>query len=356
MGRLTLAVLAVLALLTQGCAVLGPAAIRGGRAAYNDAIVATNNEQVLAMIVRMRYGEPAGLLAVSSITASMRFQATIGAQWGVGPESSYAGNLVPLSAGAAYEESPTISYVPVQGEAYLRQVLSPLPLDLTLLLLGAMHESPGVTTLLLRSVNGFQNPAALMDAGAEPDPRFAHFAELLAGLGRGGHLTWAEEPGEQRSFVLAIRGEGPAYEQQLGEMFSALGFAAPRLENVIRLPVTLGAGMPERPAIHFAPRSLYELLNIAAASTDVPPEHLESGLAHPLPPGGPALSCIHIRRSASRPGEAMTAVRHHGWWYFIDGTDAASKETFRILESIISVEMAETIKGPAPLLTLPVSR
>lgn len=60
----------------------------------------------------MRHGLPAvlpGLLAVASVTANVRIQANVGAQFGVGPESNYSGNLVPLRAGALYEENPTIS-------------------------------------------------------------------------------------------------------------------------------------------------------------------------------------------------------------------------------------------------------
>jgi hypothetical protein len=113
------------------------------------------------MIVRMRYGESAGLLAVSSVTANLQIQANAGAEFGLGPDTNYQGNLVPLSAGFAYEENPTISYAPVQGEKYLRQILSPLPLDLTLLLLHALCDSP--QTLLLRTVDGVRNPDFLAE-------------------------------------------------------------------------------------------------------------------------------------------------------------------------------------------------
>jgi hypothetical protein len=33
----------------------------------------------------------------------------------------------------AYEENPTISYAPVQGEKYLRQIMSPVSLDILIL-------------------------------------------------------------------------------------------------------------------------------------------------------------------------------------------------------------------------------
>jgi hypothetical protein len=44
------ALLLITGLTVAGCAVAGTTAIRNGRAAYNEAMVATNNEQLLAMI------------------------------------------------------------------------------------------------------------------------------------------------------------------------------------------------------------------------------------------------------------------------------------------------------------------
>jgi hypothetical protein len=352
------ALLLLSVLCSAGCTFLGPAAIRGGRGAYNDAIVATNDQQVLAMIVRTRYGESSGLLAVSSITANLQIQANAGAEFGLGRDTNYQGNLVPLSAGLAYEENPTISYTPVQGETYLRQLLSPLPLDLLVLTLKALQDSPQAMTLLLRSVNGIRNPDFLADPSVEVDSRFTRLVELLAELARQGRATWAQQPSAP-SFVLVITGEGEALAAQLGELYGLLGFAAPTaLDGVIALPVQLGIGRPDAPALRLEARSLFELLQIAAASVDVPEEHVASGLARRLPPAGAVGQSIHIRRSKRRPDGATTAVRHHGWWYSIDGTDTASKLTFRILESLTSSRIAETVdhRKATPVLTVPVSR
>jgi hypothetical protein len=341
-----------------GCAILGPASINNGRSAYNEAIVTTNNEQVLAMIVRMRYGEPNGLLAVSSVTANLHIQSRVGSEFGIGSDSSFEGHLTPLSAGIAYEENPTISYAPVQGEKYLRQFLSPLPIDLTVLLFGALGNSPQVMTLLCRSINGVQNPDFLVDPSVEADPRFARIVALLAELNRSGHTAWAQEPGEPASFSLALSGDGTTYEQRLDELYGLLGLGAPRDPSaVITLPVRLGFGRPSTPAIQLRTRSLYELFGIAAAAVEVPDEHVQSGLAPRLPPVGAVGQAIRIRGSSWRPRGAMIAVDHHGWWYSIDGADAGSKLTFRILEALMSVRMAESVeRSSAPILTVPVSR
>jgi hypothetical protein len=357
-ARHVLCTLAVAGLAASGCAMLGPTSIKQGRAAYSEAIVTSSNQQVLAMIVGIRYGEPSGLLAVSSVTANLNIQGNIGSEFGIGSDSSFEGNLTPLSAGIAYEENPTISYVPVEGEAYLRQLLSPLPIDLTILLLGAFGDNPQTMTLLCRSINGIQNPDFVTDPSVEADPRFARIVGLIVALKRAGRITWAQDAGKPDSFVMVLSGEGTLYGQHVGELYELLGFPVPRdIDEVITLPVKLGMGKPKSPEVRLRTRSLQELFNIAAASVEVPDEHVESGLAARLPPTGAAGKSIRIRRSQWRQRSAMVDVKRHGWWYSIDGTDGESKLTFRMIQALMSVRIAEaSANKPSVLLTVPVSR
>jgi hypothetical protein len=173
-----------------------------------------------------------------------------------------------------------------------------------------------------------------------------------------GHAIWAQEPGKPPSYVLALRGEGDAYMLQVRELYGLLGFAAPRqLAGVVTLPIRLGFGKPAKAEIQARTRSLYDLFSIAAASVEVPGEQIQSGLAPRLPPTGAAGQSIRIRRSKERPEQAMVAVKRHGWWYSVDARDTESKLTFRLLEAIISVRMAEAVERKAtPVLTVPVSR
>ena len=80
-------------LLLAGCQILGPAALSTGRGAYNDVIARTNSEQTLGLIVRLRYSDPIGLLAVSSVTASLKFSTQAKGEAGFGSPASYAGAL-----------------------------------------------------------------------------------------------------------------------------------------------------------------------------------------------------------------------------------------------------------------------
>ena len=95
--------------------------------AYNEAISETNNQQILKIVVQDRYEERGNLLAVSSVTANVKISSRASVQAGFGSIDNYQGNLVPFSGGFIYEENPTISYAPVAGANYLRQVMAPGP-------------------------------------------------------------------------------------------------------------------------------------------------------------------------------------------------------------------------------------
>ena len=54
-----------------GCSVIGPQSIANGRAAYNEVINQTEDQQMLTAIVRNRYGETISMLAVTNVTANL---------------------------------------------------------------------------------------------------------------------------------------------------------------------------------------------------------------------------------------------------------------------------------------------
>lgn len=347
-----------LSLLSTGCQRIGPTAIQNGRAVYNEAIVATNSQQMLEMIVRMRYDEPHGLMTVASVTANVRLQGSAGANFGIGPNQSFAGNLVPLSFGAVYEENPTISYVPLDGEKYVRQFLTPLPLDLSLLLFQSMHGEPEVFSLLVRSINGIENPAFLREEGVAVDERIARFATVLGTLVRRDWLEWTERVDERHSYSMWLTGAGDEYERVVGELLELLELEAPAdLGAMIELPIVGAVLRPGQQAIRIRTRSLYDLFRIAAASVDVAERDRDSGQAAPMPPRGTVGTSFHIKSSESPPENAMVAIQRHGTWYYVDRADTESKRIFVLLEALMSLRLADAGAGQGgPLLTVPVSR
>ena len=334
-------------------ATLGPGAIVRGRNLYNEVITDTNNEQTLELIVHARYGEPWGLLSVASVTASLRATATSNAQFGIGPSSNFQGNLVPLSTGLAYEENPTIAYAPVQGERYAKSILSPVGLDLLVLLLRIERAPDQLISMLVKQVNGLQNP---FSGPPEGRAAFRDSLEALARLEGAGQATWTST--SDTSFALVIHDYAPVNRDAVRDLLRRFGLSeslARRGRDIV-LPVKLAFGTVAKPELNVQTRSVYELVQMAASTIEVPAEHTALGLTDPGLDGvAPLRGLLKISSSPHRPSvDVLVAVRHRGYWFYISGDDARSKTAFRLLQTLMNMRLTEAQPQAAPTLTIPV--
>jgi hypothetical protein len=366
--RSTCATVAVAALAVgfSGCsrllgprATLGPGAIVRGRGLYNDVIRETSNEQTLELIVHARYGEPFGLLSVASVTANLRASATSAAEFGVGPDANFKGNLVPLSVGLAYEENPTISYTPVQGERYAKAILSPIGLDVLVLLLGIERAPAQLISILVKQVNGLQNP---MYGPPESRAAFQDSIDLAARLENAGQATWTSTSTSTKdsSFALVVHDYAPGNRDAVRELLGRWGLpgSLAREGRDIVLPVKLALGNATKPALNLQTRSVYDLVEVAARSVEVPPEHAARGLPDPALDGpSPLRGLFRIRSSPGRPpGDVLAAVRYRGYSFYVSADDGPSKLAFRLLQTLIDMRLVEAAPKTIPTLTIPASR
>jgi hypothetical protein len=329
-----------------------------GRADYNEAINRTEDEQMLLSIVKGRYGETFSLLAVSGVAANVRFRANAGVEVGWGPSKNYIGELTPFSAGAAYEENPTITYAPVQGEQYLRQLLTPIPMDILVLIIRAGADSDMYFSMLVDRINDISNPDFLDAPSAEPDPRFQRFLEISRELHRARVIHWVEDPREEVPFDVLITNYAPAYSEKVREYLSLLGIPMPKDESKdIVLPVYFAVRGRELDSIAISTRSTYDLIDILKSSIEIPPEHYGAGLAINYPSPGPVGKDIRIHTSKDKPKHAVVAVKFRRYWFYIDETDMDTKLFYDMVRTLWSVSIAAAAdQKAAPVLTLPVSR
>ena len=339
-------------------ATLGPGSIVRGRELYNQVISDTNNQQTLELIVRARYGEPWGLLSVGSVTANVRTTALANSQFGVGPPANYQGNLVPLSLGLSYEENPTVAYTPVQGERYAKNILSPIGLDMLVLLLSMEHAPHELLSILVRQVNGLQNP---MYGPPLTGAAFHDSVVLLARLANAGQATWTSTSTKDgAAFALVIHDYAPANRNVVRELLQRWDLPASLAggNGNIVLPVNLAVGQVTRPELNVQTRSVHDLVEIAASSVEVPAEHAALGIADPgLAGPSPFRDDLRIQSSPSFPSTpVLVAVRHRGYWFYIPADDGPSKLTFRLLQTLIGMRLVEGTPQTTPTLTIPVTR
>ena len=342
-----------------GCSMLGPKAISMGRADYNEAINRTEDEQLLLAIIRGRYGETNSLMAVSSVAANIRFGSRAGAQVGIGPGDNYKGNLVPFSAGVTYEENPTITYVPVHGQRYLRQVLSPIPLDILVLLIrGAGTTQAIYLNMLVNRINSLQNPDFLMTESAGRDHRFQRFVELHKTLSDAGVLQWVEDPGNEVPFDLMMTGYSPFHVEETREYLQLLGLPMPsRTPKDIIFPVCFSIRGEDWNGIAISTRSTYDMIEILRQAVQVPEEHIAAGLAYPALRPGLAGRGLCIHSSEEQPKNSELSVKYRGYWYYIDQTDMHTKLFYRMIRTLWSVSISAGVdNSAAPVLTIPVGQ
>lgn len=338
-------------------ATLGPGAIVRGRALYNDVITHTNNEQTLKLIVRARYGEPAGMLSVASVTANMHTTATTASQFGIGPTSNYSGNITPLSLGLAYEENPTIAYTPVQGERYAKSFLSPVGLDVLVLLLGIEHPPDRVISMLIKQINGLRNP---MYGSPAAHAAFQSSIDLLAHLEEAGLATWASTATTGGAFALVLHDYAPGSRDAVLDLLGRWGLPRSLAEHDrdIALPLKLAFGRVTKPELNLQTRSVHDLIELAARAVEVPPE--DAALAtgdHDADASSPLRGILRVHSSPGVPPvDVLVATRHRGHWFYVAADDASSKLTFRFLQELINMRLVEGVPQTMPTLTIPVSK
>ncbi len=356
LGKLVPFLCAMLSGVLTSCTLVGPATVNSGRLAYNESIVETNNQQLLLLVLRNRYGERGNLLALNSVTANVSVTTKVSTQLGFGDSGDYLGNLVPFGAGVVYEENPTIFYSPVGGEKYANRLMSPLSLRELMLFASNLTDPARVYFTFVSRINDIHNPGFLYDSQLV-DPRFSRLIELFSKLDKAQRLHWTNNSQNSDRYSIVIDHYWPDYSADVAEIYKLLDLSAPEtFSSRIEIPVSLGPDNPVEGGVSISTRSIYRLLDILSAAIDVPEQDQVNRKALSYPPPGLVGQKLRVRRASVAPETASTAVQYRDAWYYIDDTNQNTKLFFRLVTTLMSVSIADsTSSAAAPLLTVPVS-
>jgi hypothetical protein len=134
----------------------------------------------------------------------------------------------------------------------------------------------------------------------------------------------------------------------------------PEKTKDIVLPVYLavkGRELKELNGIAISTRSTYDLIEILRAAIEIPLDHTDAGLARNYPTVGLAGKDIQIHTSRDKPKQAIVAVKHRGYWFYIDDADMRTKLFYAMVRTLWSTSIAAAAdQKAAPVLTIPVSR
>jgi hypothetical protein len=209
-------------------------------------------------------------------------------------------------------------------------------------------------TALIRRVNNIRYPDFLEPPEIEFDRRFGEIADLIGQLQQRGNLYWVRLAGEQTGHAMVLHSYSPASSREVARLLDLLGISKPEREgDDAVVPIQVSVGSPPPGAISIETRSLFNLMQLAAASIDLPAELKPT--ARQYPEACPAGKGIRILSSATRPVQARVAVEYRRRWYYIEETDQGSKQWFLMLQLLASAEVPDTA-GLGPILTIPAGK
>src|SRR5947207_10733582 len=167
------------ALLFSGCAHLGPGTIPVDRFDYSTSVADSLKQQTLLNIVKLRYMDLPVFVDVSSVVAGYSLQTGVTAGGTVSSERAVQGNFGTVSANAVYTDRPTITYVPLTGEKFLRGLITPIDPKNIFFLLQAGYAADFILALTVESLNGVRNRSTLGGLVREAEPDFVRALQLL---------------------------------------------------------------------------------------------------------------------------------------------------------------------------------
>ena len=385
-----------------GC--LGPAAVRSTRLKYNEAVRATNDEQLLMNLVRLRYADSPIFIDLPNITS--QFELAAG-----GSDPGHGGGQTTFGVGGLTgRDTPTLSYHPREGREIAKSLLNPLSADL-LSVVNAGARLDQFFWMGLNEINDVQNAVqATTLAPRVPDDNrlFLRGVRLLAEIDdRGGAEIGyseivADDPASDPIPTLAVQGQDLLSAAKDGYVFRARGadkmalykrertlmlkVRAPfrdspemaELAHIFRLTPGLGRYKIEselRPNAEATPlgdegpgdtiylnlRSVLQIMTFLSKGVCVPAAHVESGVApttrgadgRPFDWTSVTAGNFVIASQKHRPLHAEVAVQYRGYWFYIPVEDSASRSVLAVLEILFALqESGETSAGP--VLTLPI--
>jgi len=397
--------MALFTLAFSGCA-LQSNIIQNRHWDLNETIGTTTNEQLLLNIVRLRYDEVPYFLQMTSITTSF----SAGASAGVSGSIPQGGpNVLGLSAGASYIETPTVTWGLPDSREFLARLHAPMGADQLTVLAQSGLDLPLVFRIGVKKMNRLRNIEFSLTDNVYVPPTYEWFIEALSlmeelrkediiDIAYGVYVTKAG--GDIQRDQMDTRGMAQALGNGVQFMtlddpnvFEMLRIAKPafvrfskgsdddprarRLRELLNLDpakysfgiIDTGASSKETlsaarqmlapsrngdqplPEIVLNNRSVMEVLRFASAYVDVPPQDLAAGIVRTR--AAPDAGWLEIRSSPVEPTRAWLKIRREGTWYYIADDDLRSRVSFTLLRSIFSSVVGE-VPGSNPLLTLPV--
>ena len=348
-------VILVFAFATIGCLKVGPISLKSERSKFNQAIQKTNNEQLLLNLVRLKYRDTPFFLEVSNVASQFRLKnkASFKAQL-----ESMVKDIFNLGASTSYEQSPTVSYSPLHGDKFVKNILSTLPLKTITLLFHSGWSVERVFRVSFQLLGELANAPGASGPTPTNAPQYKEFLQAVKYLqnldDKDALSINYQEVNDQPQMVLRISKDAKNTKPALA--FARAVGAAPGKSMYI---LNHFSSLAQVEHLRVVPRSFLGIMFYLSQSIQIPERDILKGKVTLTKnsDGGKfdwfdvTGELLTIRSSAEEPPRATVRVFYRDTWFYIDDTDLDSKSTFSLLTQIYALQSG-AIKDVDPILTI----
>ena len=337
-----------------GCVHLGPRTIPVDRFDYSSSIADSWKQQTLLNIVKLRYMDLPVFVDVASIVAGYSLQTGVSVGGVLSSSNAIQGNYASVGGQAVYTDRPTITYVPLTGEKFLRSLITPIDPKNIFSMLQTGYAADFILGLTVESLNGVRNRSTAGGVMREADPEFVRALQLLREVQAAGAVGLRIEDDKEKGAtgVVFFRRDDVSAEivEKTSEIRRLLKMA-PEQQKVI-LTYSPVRGAENELAVNS--RSMLQIMGAFASYIDVPAAHLQSHSALPGLEGGTSdgRQGVRIHSGNELPENAFAAVRYRDYWFWIDDGDWQTKRALTAVMFFFT--LAETGgSDKLPLITIP---
>ncbi len=339
-----------------GCQTIGPGTVPRDRSDYSSSIGESWKRQTLLNIVKLRYVDPPIFVDVGQIVAGYSLQTGVSAGGTLSTEKAIQGNYVSASGQAIYTDRPTITYVPLTGNKFVRGLVTPLSPESVFFMIQSGWPADGVLFASVASLNGLKNQESSIAGVNPPDPDFLRVLQLMRKiqLSEAVSIRIKQDAQKQQAAILAFRSKNVSPEtlDDIHELRRLLRLD-PDAEELKLVFAGLSVSDKE---IAVITRSMMQQMATMASQVEVPPEDVTQGRATPgwdaVASNTNAIRLIQIKCSKTKPADAFVTVDYRNHWFWIDDRDLKSKRTFSFMMMLFT--LADTGEKEAlPLITIP---
>jgi hypothetical protein len=283
--------------LLSGC--MGSTVIRQNFTDYSHTLHYNAQQQMLQNLVHLKYRETPFFLKVGAL--SVNYELEVGGTFGI-DNLRDANTSVGLEMGPTFLEKPTVTYTPVEGDVFVKQMLKEIDASVFALLVRAGWPVELLCYLTVDSISG--------------------------------HAVNAPDNNPYKDIVKTL---AVAQASQSLQITAGNGGVLMLDAGLLSIPMN---------TMHF--RSFLDVMYELSKNVEVPDKHQSWVRANANPNG-----LIHIRPSIFKPADTYVAVVNKGYYFSIRQDDVASKDVFSLLQILYQMQAGD-VKGMQPVFTLPV--